>query len=88
MSEAWTLKRGQVWVLFDCDEEGWQSFVSDSEVPPIMQEAGQKVGPEGRSSTASSTPRTSPRAEGRLDPEAAARAVAVGVVCPEPRSSR
>jgi hypothetical protein len=30
----------RVWVLFDWDEEGWKSFVSDPEVPPIMQEAG------------------------------------------------
>ena len=27
----------RVWVLFDWDAEGWQSFVSDPEVPPIMQ---------------------------------------------------
>ena len=30
----------RVWVLFDWDAEGWQSFVSDPEVPPIMKEAG------------------------------------------------
>jgi hypothetical protein len=30
----------RVWVLFDWDEAGWQSFVSDPEVPPIMKEAG------------------------------------------------
>ena len=30
----------RVWVLFDWDEAGWQSFVSDPEVPPIMREAG------------------------------------------------
>jgi hypothetical protein len=30
----------RVWVLFDWDADGWQSFVSDPEVPPIMQEAG------------------------------------------------
>ena len=35
----------RVWVLFDWDEEGWQSFLSDPEVPPIMQEAGQKIRP-------------------------------------------
>ena len=28
------------WVLFDWDAAGWQSFVSDPEVPPILQEAG------------------------------------------------
>ena len=30
----------RVWVIFDWDEAGWQSFVSDPEVPPIMKEAG------------------------------------------------
>ena len=30
----------RVWVVFDWDERGWQSFVSDPEVPPIMKEAG------------------------------------------------
>ncbi len=37
----------RVWVLFDWDEEGWQSFVSDPEVPPIMKEAGHKGRPQG-----------------------------------------
>ena len=36
----------RVWVLFDWDEEGWQSFVSDPSVPPIMQEAGHKGRPQ------------------------------------------
>jgi quinol monooxygenase YgiN len=36
----------RVWVLFDWDEEGWQSFVSDPEVPPIIQEAGHKGKPQ------------------------------------------
>jgi SnoaL-like protein len=36
----------RVWVLFDWDQEGWQSFVSDPEVPPIMQEAGHKGRPQ------------------------------------------
>jgi hypothetical protein len=36
----------RVWVLFDWDEEGWQSFVSDPEVPPIMQQAGHKGRPQ------------------------------------------
>ena len=36
----------RVWVLFDWDAEGWQSFVSDPEVPPIMQEAGHKGRPQ------------------------------------------
>ena len=36
----------RVWVLFDWDEEGWQSFVSDPDVPPIMKEAGHKGPPQ------------------------------------------
>ena len=36
----------RVWVLFDWDVEGWQSFLSDPEVPPIMQEAGHKGRPQ------------------------------------------
>ena len=34
-----------MWVIFDWDEQGWQSFVSDPEVPPIMQQAGHKAKP-------------------------------------------
>ena len=30
----------RVWVFFDWDEAGWQSFVSDPDVPAIMKEAG------------------------------------------------
>jgi hypothetical protein len=30
----------QVWVVFNWNEEGWQSFISDPEVPPILDEAG------------------------------------------------
>ena len=37
----------RVWVLFDWDEAGWQNFVSDPEVPPIMKEAGHKGRPQG-----------------------------------------
>ena len=36
----------RVWVLFDWDAEGWQSFVSDPAVPPILQEAGHKGRPQ------------------------------------------
>jgi heme-degrading monooxygenase HmoA len=36
----------RVWVLFDWDEKGWQSFVSDPEVPAIMKEAGHKGRPQ------------------------------------------
>src|SRR3954451_11958095 len=35
----------RVWALFDWDEDGWQSFVTDPEVPPIMREAGHKSKP-------------------------------------------
>ena len=36
----------RVWVLFDWDAAGWQSFVGDPEVPGIMQEAGHKGKPQ------------------------------------------
>ena len=36
----------RVWVVFDWDERGWQSFVSDPEVPPIMKNAGHKSKPQ------------------------------------------
>jgi hypothetical protein len=36
----------RVWALFDWDAAGWQSFVSDPEVPPILQEAGHKGKPQ------------------------------------------
>jgi hypothetical protein len=36
----------RVWALFDWDEEGWQNFVSDPEVPAIFQEAGSKGKPQ------------------------------------------
>jgi hypothetical protein len=36
----------RVWVMFDWDADGWQSFVSDPDVPPIMQEAGHKGKPQ------------------------------------------
>ena len=32
----------RVWVLFDWDEEGFQNFLSDPEVPSIVQQAGYK----------------------------------------------
>jgi quinol monooxygenase YgiN len=35
----------RVWVVFDWDAEGWKSFVSDPEVPPILKEAGHKGKP-------------------------------------------
>ena len=36
----------RVWVVFDWDEQGWASFVSDPEVPPIMKQAGHKDRPQ------------------------------------------
>ena len=30
----------RVWVIFDWDQEGWQNFVSDPEVPPMLKAAG------------------------------------------------
>ncbi len=35
----------RLWAIFDWDAQGWQSFVSDPEVPPIMQQAGHKSKP-------------------------------------------
>jgi len=36
----------RVWVLFDWDAQGWQNFVSDPEVPAILQEAGHRGRPQ------------------------------------------
>src|SRR5688500_3564652 len=36
----------RVWVVFDWDEEGWQTFISDPEVPAIFQEGGLQGRPE------------------------------------------
>jgi hypothetical protein len=36
----------RVWALFDWDEDGWASFVSDPEVPPILKQAGHLTKPE------------------------------------------
>ncbi|MDQ1736512.1 MAG: hypothetical protein QOH56_2763 [Pseudonocardiales bacterium] len=30
----------RAWVLFDWDADGWQSFVTDPDVPAILHEAG------------------------------------------------
>jgi quinol monooxygenase YgiN len=35
----------RVWVIFDWDAQGWQNFVSDPEVPAILQRAGHKGKP-------------------------------------------
>ena len=36
----------RVWAIFDWDEAGFKSFLSDPEVPAIIQEAGHKGTPE------------------------------------------
>jgi hypothetical protein len=36
----------RVWALFDWDEQGWKSFVSDPDVPPILKEAGHVGTPQ------------------------------------------
>ena len=36
----------RVWAIFDWDEQGWQNFVSDPEVPPIIKEAGHTSKPQ------------------------------------------
>jgi len=35
----------RVWVIFDWDEKGFQSFVSDPDVSAILKEAGHKSRP-------------------------------------------
>ena len=36
----------RVWAVFDWDLEGWQNFVSDPDVPPIIRAAGHKGKPQ------------------------------------------
>jgi hypothetical protein len=36
----------RVWALFDWDEAGWASFVSDPDVPPILKKAGHVGAPQ------------------------------------------
>ena len=36
----------RVWALFEWDQEGWQRFVSDPDVPAMLQEAGHKGNPQ------------------------------------------
>lgn len=40
------IEADRVWAVFDWDEAGWQSFVSDPEVPPILKQAGHKGAPQ------------------------------------------
>jgi len=39
----------RVWVIFDWDEDGWRSFVSDPEVPAVMKQAGHTSKPQSLS---------------------------------------
>lgn len=39
-------EQNRVWALFDWDEKGWASFVSDPEVPSILKEAGHVGKPQ------------------------------------------
>src|SRR5437868_1747717 len=39
-------EENRVWALFDWDEQGWQAFVSDPEVPPILKAAGHVGKPQ------------------------------------------
>jgi len=36
----------RVWVIFDWDETGWKSFVSDPAVPPVLKNAGHTSKPQ------------------------------------------
>ena len=36
----------RVWVMFDWDPQGFQNFVSDPEVAPILKEAGHQSKPQ------------------------------------------
>jgi hypothetical protein len=36
----------RVWVMFDWDTKGFQNFVADPEVAPILKEAGHKTKPQ------------------------------------------
>jgi hypothetical protein len=39
-------EEGRIWVVFDWDDAGWQSFISDPDVPAIFQEAGFQERPK------------------------------------------
>jgi quinol monooxygenase YgiN len=36
----------RIWAIFDWDEQGWRSFVTDPDVPPILKEAGHVGKPQ------------------------------------------
>jgi hypothetical protein len=58
----------RVWVLYDWDEEGLQNFLSDPEVPSIVQEAGYK----GRLQPAEFGGQYDPWPQARIGPREAA----------------
>jgi hypothetical protein len=39
-------EENRVWAIFDWDENGWASFVSDPDVPPILEKAGHLGAPQ------------------------------------------
>jgi quinol monooxygenase YgiN len=39
-------EENRVWAIFEWDEPGWASFVSDPAVPPIMKQAGHLDRPQ------------------------------------------
>ncbi len=36
----------RIWAIFDWSEEGWQSYVSDPDVPAIFKETGMQAPPQ------------------------------------------
>jgi hypothetical protein len=40
------IEEDRLWAIFDWNEQGWESFISDPEVPPILQRAGHKGRPQ------------------------------------------
>lgn len=36
----------RVWVIFDWDAKGWQEFVGDPSVPPVLKDAGHTSKPQ------------------------------------------
>lgn len=41
----------RVWVVFDWDEEGFESFLRDPDVPPIFEEGGLQGRPQAAQPT-------------------------------------
>ncbi len=39
-------EENRIWALFDWDETGWENFVTDPEVLPIIKEAGHLDKPQ------------------------------------------